>query len=87
MSEKKNEKKPLNLKPGDKVIRGPDWRYGDYQDGGAGNIGTVISKEEYAGVLPGWIAVRWPNGHENQYRNNSVGIDLKQTHNWVCKSK
>ncbi|XP_078367292.1 uncharacterized protein LOC144651237 isoform X1 [Oculina patagonica] len=51
---------------GCRVIRGPDWKWGN-QDGGAGNIGRVFSVEG------GVVKVRWPNGHTNTYRNGAEG--------------
>jgi len=30
------------MKPGVRVIRGPDWKYGD-EDGGSGFLGTIVN--------------------------------------------
>lgn len=46
---------------GDRVKRGPDWRWGS-QDGGDGH-GTVQSKSD-----AGWCNVKWDNGGSNSYR-------------------
>lgn len=54
------------IQVGCRVIRGPDWKWGD-QDGGAGNIGRVFS------VRNGVVEVRWPNGHQNTYRYGAEG--------------
>ena len=45
---------------GDRVKRGPDWRWGS-QDGGDGH-GTVQSKND-----AGWCKVKWDNGGSNSY--------------------
>lgn len=31
----------MDVKVGHRVVRGPDWKWGD-QDGGEGNVGTVV---------------------------------------------
>ena len=49
---------------GDRVKRGPDWRWGS-QDGGDSH-GTVTGSDD------GWCAVAWDNGNSNVYR---VGQD------------
>ena len=46
------------LEVGDKVVRGPDWKW-DEQDGGAGTVGTVVEE----GISDGWVSVRWPSRH------------------------
>ena len=46
---------------GDRVKRGPDWRWGS-QDGGDGH-GTVQSEDG-----AGWCEVEWDNGNSNSYR-------------------
>lgn len=59
------------LKRGDKVKRGPTWRWGNHQDDNGKATGTVIY------VAPGhalsykserWINVRWDHGSEYSYR-------------------
>ncbi|KAE8749180.1 hypothetical protein FOCC_FOCC004087, partial [Frankliniella occidentalis] len=64
------------LKFGSRVVRGPDWKWGE-QDGKPPGQGTVVSN----GVLRDSVAVvRWDQGkHENQYRmSQSKGLyDLK----------
>lgn len=54
------------MKPGIRVIRGPDWRLGD-QDGGLGYLGTVVKIYPNNSVL-----VRWDIGSETVCR---AGID------------
>lgn len=55
------------VRPGLKVQRGPDWRWGN-QDGGFGSIGIVQGAERH-----GWVNVRWPSGTENGYRVGDSG--------------
>ncbi|XP_036362292.1 uncharacterized protein LOC115216771 isoform X2 [Octopus sinensis] len=56
-----------NLKSGVRVKRGPHWKWGN-QDGGKGNLGTVIEQKN----SNGWVPVKWDAGHTNLYR---VGYD------------
>eukprot|EP00667_Euglena_gracilis_P017984 EG_transcript_19044 len=57
---------------GDRVVRGPTWQWGD-QDGGAGNVGTVVSLD-FRG--PAEVRVSWPRGtnsvHTSNYRQNDL---------------
>ena len=55
------------IKKDDRVKRGPDWKW-DNQDGGAGNLGTVIELKS-----DGWIRVKWDKGGTNAYRTADVG--------------
>ena len=50
------------LKPGTRVRRGPDWRWGDQDTGGEG---TVAGSTHWAA---GWVAVRWDTGESYGYR-------------------
>ena len=50
------------MKIGTRVVRGPDWKWGD-QDA-AGAVGTVIADLGD----DGWIRVQWNNGETNSYR-------------------
>ncbi|XP_053378625.1 E3 ubiquitin-protein ligase MIB2-like [Mercenaria mercenaria] len=54
------------MKPGIRVIRGPDWRLGD-QDGGPGYLGTVVNIYQNNSVL-----VKWDIGTETVCR---AGLD------------
>lgn len=60
--------------PGNTVRRGPDWSWGD-QDGGAGNLGTVIGGVTTAGA----VRVKWwKNSHVNDYNwGSNDRIDLE----------
>ena len=52
----------MPLMPGIRVVRGPDWKWGD-QDGGEGHLGTVVeivSKTE--------VVVQWDHGTRTNYR-------------------
>ncbi|KAK3914770.1 Coagulation factor IX, partial [Frankliniella fusca] len=82
-SDEENCKEPLKmsgeqtmqrLEYGSRVVRGPDWEWGD-QDGDPPGEGTVVSN----GVLnDGQVVVRWDNGrHENQYRMRRGTYDLR----------
>ena len=61
----------LPLLPGNPVIRGPDWKWGD-QAGPSSQVarGTVVSKIDE----DKWIKVQWKNGITNSYR---YGADEK----------
>ena len=62
-----NEKEflyPL-LEPGDRVIRGPDWQWGDQ---GGGGEGTVVRRKEWKGQQNKGICIHWDNGDDNVYR-------------------
>lgn len=48
---------------GDRVRRGPDWKWGE-QDGGAGTLGTVVT----APTATEWAKVEWDGGIANTYR-------------------
>ena len=49
---------------GVRVVRGPDWKWGD-ADGGEGNAGTVFTtKIQTAGI----VNVVWDAGNTGQYR-------------------
>jgi hypothetical protein len=62
------------LAVGDRVRRGPDWRWRD-QDGGAGGLGTVVA----AGIATGWVRVLWDAGGANTYRwNVDNAFDLER---------
>lgn len=54
---------------GMRVVRGPDWDWGD-QDGGMGYVGTVVGVDQ---VQKG-VTVQWDMGHQCNYR---CGIDNK----------
>ena len=48
---------------GQRVVRGPDWEWGD-QDGGEGFVGTVAGLEEGGGG----VIVQWDMGQRCRYR-------------------
>ncbi len=52
---------PSVLHVGDRVVRGPDWQWGDQ---GGNTTGTVTS----AGPGQTWVQVAWDNGENNAYR-------------------
>ena len=56
-----------------RVVRGPDWEWGD-QDGGEGYVGTVAEMEE-GGVA---VVVQWDAGQRCRYRCGEEGkYDLR----------
>ena len=54
------------LQTGDRVKRGPDWKWGD-QDGGQGKLGTITEIQS-----DGWIRVTWDARGSNVYRSENV---------------
>ena len=56
-------------------MRGPDWQWGEVQDGGKGNAGEVTGD-----VGDGWVSVKWLNtGVSNSYRAGADGkYDLRK---------
>ncbi|XP_038061724.1 E3 ubiquitin-protein ligase MIB1-like [Patiria miniata] len=69
----------LGIFPGARVVRGPDWQWGD-QDGGEGKIGTVKEVISAEGTHRSWVKVQWPNRSTNQYRRGHGGkLDIQCT--------
>ncbi|XP_063677273.1 E3 ubiquitin-protein ligase HERC2-like isoform X2 [Bolinopsis microptera] len=61
------------LKPGVRVVRGPDWKWGE-QDGQPPGEGCVISEV----ATDGWVRVHWDSGQTNSYRMGKENrYDLK----------
>ncbi|CAN0181713.1 unnamed protein product [Pylaiella littoralis] len=44
---------------GDRVVRGPDWNWGEDHDGGSGGYGTVVEIRTWKGRPRGGVKVRW----------------------------
>lgn len=62
---------------GVRVVRGPDWRYGD-QDGGEGHAGTVIDSSDLNYLGPKTVTVIWDTGVKALYRTGPEGsYDLR----------
>ena len=63
----------MDVKPGVRVVRGPDWSWED-QDGGEGNVGTVVevkdsaSEGEESGPGGTTVIVCWDGGVVTNYR-------------------
>ncbi|CAH1175954.1 unnamed protein product [Phaedon cochleariae] len=57
------------LSPGARIVRGPDWNWGN-QDGGEGSVGTVceIGKAGAVGSPDKTVVVQWDNGARTNYR-------------------
>jgi hypothetical protein len=56
----------MKFKIGDRVVRGPDWKW-DEQDGNG--PGTVVPRS-VPSLVDGyeWVSVRWDSGNYNCYR-------------------
>ena len=54
---------------GSRVVRGPDWQWGD-QDGGPGHVGTVVTigRVQHVQCPPGTVQVVWDHGVSQNYR-------------------
>ena len=62
-----------SLYVGDKVVRGPQWKWGG-QDGGAGSVGTCHGRA----ASGDWVKVKWDgSGHANFYRYGADACDVK----------
>ena len=58
-----------------RVVRGPDWTWGD-QDGGEWHVGTVVESEQYK--IGGSVVVQWDSGNRCRYRCGERGkFDLR----------
>ncbi|CAL1544056.1 unnamed protein product [Lymnaea stagnalis] len=74
------------MKPGLRVVRGPDWRYGD-QDGGEGHVGTVVEIGGQRGseTPEKCVAVTWDSGVRKTYRaGHQNAYDLLAFDNGQC---
>ena len=69
----------MEVTPGLRVVRGPDWKWGN-QDGGEGNVGTIAEVEGGEVAMDGGattalaVVVQWDEGNRCNYR---CGIDGK----------
>ena len=62
---------------GSRVVRGPDWMWGD-QDGGEGNVGTVVQHGQDRNLPDGTVLVHWDSGRQTNYRAGHSGkFDLR----------
>ena len=60
-----------------RVVRGPDWKWGD-QDGGDGHVGTIIETPKFLWnqlKQPKTVTVIWDCGITGQYRAGSKGFN------------
>ena len=65
------------MKVGLRVVRGPDWMWGD-QDNGEGNVGTVVSLGQDGSLPDGTVWVQWDSGKQANYRAGHSGkFDLR----------
>lgn len=56
----------MDIEPGVRVVRGPDWKWGD-QDGGDGCVGTVSGIRKGDGRVM-TVCVQWDAGGRENYR-------------------
>ena len=58
----------MEVQIGLRVVRGPDWEWGD-QDGGEGHVGTVVEvgKRSNDGGIDA-VVVQWDCGERRKYR-------------------
>lgn len=68
----------MEVVPGLRVVRGPDWKWAE-QDGGEGCVGTLVEvtmsdQPTVGNVTPRTVVVHWDSGNRCNYR---CGIDGK----------
>jgi hypothetical protein len=73
---KRSEGSEGSLSTGDRVRRGPDWKWGS-QDGDGRGVGTVQEGLD----SDGWIAVKWDHGGRNKY---SIFCCFETTQDVAC---
>ena len=68
----------MDVDVGLRVVRGPDWEWGD-QDGGEGHVGTVVEVgEPSVGNGGRAVVVQWDCGERSRYRCGVAGkYDLR----------
>lgn len=67
----------MEVEPGLRVVRGPDWKWGD-QDGGEGGLGTVADVADKKEIPEGAVIVLWDTGDRCNYRCGFEGkYDLR----------
>ena len=70
----------MDVELGLRVVRGPDWEWGD-QDGGEGHVGTVVEVGETSVSDGGGgraVVVQWDCGERSRYRCGVAGkYDLR----------
>ena len=76
------------MEVGLRVVRGPDWMWGD-QDGGEGNVGTVVHLGGDGNFPEDTVLVYWDSGRQANYRAGYSGkydlriFDSAQTGKWI----
>ena len=63
----------MDVSPGIRVVRGPNWKWGD-QDGGEGGVGTVVDVNTLRNAddcpdLQRVVVVQWDHGTRCNYRS------------------
>ena len=68
----------MNPELGQRVVRGPDWKWGS-QDGGEGHIGTVVEVGNRLSATPEkTVVVQWDGGSRTNYRaGHANAYDLR----------
>ncbi|XP_030843284.1 E3 ubiquitin-protein ligase mind-bomb [Strongylocentrotus purpuratus] len=87
----------MTLEPGIRVVRGPDWKWGE-QDGGLGHLGTIVPFDTTNPNTKPSIEVRWDRGLRGDYRigyedsydlrlydNGTVGVSHVDVRCDVCR--
>ena len=65
------------MEVGLRVVRGPDWMWAD-QDGGEGNVGTIVHLGQDGSLPDGTVLVHWDSGKQANYRAGHSGkFDLR----------
>lgn len=65
------------MEVGLRVVRGPDWMWAD-QDGGEGNVGTIVHLGQDGSLPDGTVLVYWDSGKQANYRAGHSGkFDLR----------
>ncbi len=83
MAGKVRNRLKMEILPGLRVVRGPDWKWGD-QDGGEGSVGSVVDLRvegeaaEDGKTLGQAVVVGWDTGNRSNYRCGVEGkYDLR----------
>ena len=68
-----------SFKPDDRVVRGPNWKWGDQDGNGPGTVVPCDGGADFGDYGEGyvWVNVRWDSGDRNCYRVGPNVCDLK----------
>ena len=76
------------MEVGLRVVRGPDWKWGN-QDGGEGHVGTVVEIGKHGSPTSPdkTVVVQWDSGTRTNYRVGYQGaLDLRVCIIWSIDS-